>query len=125
MAQLFSLGVIATRMDKQSVIEIARCAGIGVAISLALVFFHRKTVARANAILQNWAREHDFELLHFEASFFTGGFGWLTTSRNQRVYFVRVRDREHRERSGWVRCGSFWGGVLFGNEAEVKWKDTQ
>lgn len=114
-----------TRMDKQSAIEILRCSTIGVALCFGLVFLHRKMVARANVILQNWARQHDLELVHFERSFFTGGFGWLTTSRNQVVYFVRVRDRSQRERSGWVRCGSFWGGIIFNNEAEVKWKDTQ
>ncbi len=123
MAQLFSLGVIATRMDKQSVIEILRCLAIAICLCVGILLLYKWTIARANAVLRSWARQNDFEIVHFERCFFTGAFSPLTTSGNQIVYFVRVRDQERHERSGWVRCGSF--GHPFGNQTVVKWKDTQ
>ena len=96
---------------------------IGIALCLGILAFHRCVIGHARRILRRWADENHFELLHFERCFFTGGFSPSTTSRNQIVYFVRVRDREHRERSGWVRCGSF--AHPFGKGAEVEWKDSQ
>jgi hypothetical protein len=97
-----------------------RCAIIFAVIAIVLSFY-KLTIWRANSILRNWALENGFEVLRFERCFFTGGFGWFTTSRNQIVYSILVRDRSNEERSGWLRCGSYFG-VLFSNEAEVKWK---
>jgi len=110
-------------MDKQSAIDILRYLAIGIALCIGVVVLYRFVVARADKILRRWAMENHFELLHFERCFFTGGFSPFTTSRNQIVYFVRVRDGEHQERSGWVRCGSF--SHPFGNQTDVKWKDVE
>jgi len=81
---------------------------------------------RSKTLLQKWAAENGFQITHYERKwlFFTGPFKWWTTSRNQTVYFVRVRDRDGYERSGWVRCGSFFGGVLFSDKTEVRWDET-
>jgi hypothetical protein len=82
---------------------------------------------RGKAIVQKWAAANDFEILRAEPCLFTGGSGmWQTpTSRNQIIYSVRVRDRAGQERSGWLRIGSFFGGIMFGSErAEVKWKHS-
>jgi len=77
---------------------------------------------RDETVLRKWAQREGFEIIAFKRAFFTGEFSWLTTSRGQRVFSVTVRDREGRERSGWVRCGSFLGGTIFSDAAEVKWK---
>jgi hypothetical protein len=53
----------------------------------------------------------------------TGPFSWWATSRGQVVYFVQVIDREGIQRSGWVRCGGFLGGVVGSRRAEVRWDD--
>lgn len=82
---------------------------------------------RGKAIVQKWAAKNQFEILRAEPCLFTGGSGmWQTRpSRNQIIYSVRVRDRAGQERSGWLRIGSFFGGIMFGSEAaEVKWKDS-
>ncbi len=115
-------------MNKQSVIEIIEIIGglaVGVAAILSFVVFYRLTTSRADSIVRKWAAKNGFELLRFERCFFTGGFGLFTTSRNQIVYSVRVCDGTGQERSGWLRCGSFLGGVFFGSEvAEIKWKEA-
>ena len=78
--------------------------------------------SRGRTLLNRWAEVHGFEILHSECrTLCAGPFTW-TSSRNQMVYFVRVRDHEGRERSGWVRCGSFWSGIA-SEKTEVRWKD--
>lgn len=91
-----------------------------IAIWLGLFFALLK---REETVLRRWAKPEGFEIIVFKRAFFAGGFSWLTTSRSQRVFSVTIRDREGRERSGWVRCGSYFGGILFSDDAEVKWKD--
>jgi hypothetical protein len=78
---------------------------------------------RARAILQKWAAANRFELLEIKRPFFSGGFSFFTTSRGQVVYWVRIRDARGKQRAGWVRCGSYLGGVLFSDAAEVKWSN--
>jgi hypothetical protein len=78
--------------------------------------------SRGRTLLKRWAHENGFQIVHSEfRTLFAGPFTW-TSSRNQIVYFVRVRDQVGRERSGWVRCGSFWSGIV-SDETEVRWKD--
>ena len=80
------------------------------------------TFSRSRSILEQWAEANGFEIIHSEfRNFFRGPFFW-TSSKGQTVYYVTVRDREGRERSGWVRCGGFWAG-LFSDQAEVRWED--
>jgi hypothetical protein len=88
-------------------------------IATTLVIF---SFSRGRSLLNRWAQENNFQILDFEMRTLSAGpFTW-TSSRNQIVYFVHVRDREGKERSGWVRCGSFWGGIL-SDKTEVRWKD--
>ncbi len=113
-------------MDKESVIEIVRAlliALVAIAVFIGWFWLH---LSRAKAILRAWAAEGGFQILGSEKSYMigTGPFKWWTNSRNQIVYHVRVRDREGRERSAWVRCGSYLGGVLFSQKAEVRWEET-
>ena len=109
-------------MDKQFAIEIVRYIAIGIALAIGVLVLFRSVNARADRVLRHWAMENDFELLHFERCFFTGGFNPLTTGRSQIIYFVRVQDREHHERAGWVRCGGFWDFMFISDKVEVKWK---
>ena|ERR1043165_4570215 len=96
------------------------CAVIVIVLILG---FYRLTIWRANSIVRRWALENGFDLFHFKRCFFTGGFSWFTTSRNQIVYSILVRNRWNEERSGWLRCGNYFG-VIFSDEAEVKWNES-
>jgi hypothetical protein len=79
---------------------------------------------RSRLVLQQWAAANGFEITHFEfRSLRTGPFFW-TGSGKEAVYYVRVRGKDGRERSGWVRCGTFWVG-LFSDRAEVRWEDER
>lgn len=101
-------------MDQKTAIIILVVAG---AISaLEIVFLAEK-------ILQRWVAKNGFELLEKRQHYFfyRGPFDAWTTSNTQVVYSVRIRDRQGSERTGWVRCGTFLGGVFFSNKAEVRW----
>ena len=90
-----------------------------VAIMLGSITWH---FSRSRSVLEQWADEQGLEILHSDyRHVFRGPFFW-TTGKGQTVYFVRVRDKKGVERSGWVRCGGwFWG--LMTDAAEVKWED--
>ena len=96
---------------------------------VAIAFFVGVTwlfKARGRAILTKWAEANGLQILDCKHRylFFTGPFKWWTNSRNQIIYCLKVRDRDGRERSCWARCGSFWGGVFFSDQVEVRWTET-
>src|SRR5581483_1656083 len=79
-------------------------------------------VSRSRSVLQDWARDHAFEIIDREERIFMKGPFFWTSSRGQVVFYVTVRDSEGHFRKGWVRCGSFFSG-LFSDRAEVRWDD--
>jgi hypothetical protein len=84
-----------------------------VALSLTWHWF------RSKFLLRKWAKENGFELVKMNLPWFCSSPFWWT-SRRQEVLRIRVRDHNGRERSGWVRCGGWWLGVLV-NKIEVEW----
>ncbi len=89
--------------------------GIAVA-ALSLVWRSRRSLA----MLQEWAARNGYSLLQYNNSyFFRGPFFW-TSSKGQVVYRVVVSDGMGNTRSGWVRLGSWWLGLL-SDEAEARW----
>jgi len=101
--------------DFQAVFVVA----LGVVAVIGLMAWH---FSRSRLVLEQWAAKQGFQILHSEyRNLFRGPFFW-TTSRGQTVYYVRVRDRRGIERSGWVRCGGWFFGLMT-NKAEVRWED--
>ncbi len=81
-------------------------------------------IARSRKLLKRWANNNNCEILQSDhRSLFRGPFFW-TTTRGQAVYFVRIRDAAGNVRTGWVRCGSFWAGML-SDKTEVRWDDPE
>jgi hypothetical protein len=82
---------------------------------------------RSKVILKKWADEHGFEITQKKQRYmiFTGPFKFWTNSRNQIIYYLTVRDRDGHERSGWARCGSYFGGVFFSDKIEVRWDEHE
>jgi len=78
------------------------------------------TFHRSGSLIDAWAASEGYDLVRREyCALWRGPFFW-TTSRNQTVYRVTVRLRGGSLRSGWVRCGSWWGGLL-SDQVEVRW----
>jgi len=75
---------------------------------------------RGASLLDGWARSQGLEILSQEECwFFKGPFFW-TSSKGQKIYRVTVRDGEGTTRSGYVRCGGYWMGMLSDN-VDVRW----
>ena len=78
-------------------------------------------IRRAQTLLRGWAEEHGYEILEAEHRLFRKG-PYIWSARGQAIYRVQVRDRAGAERWGWVRCGTWWGGVL-ANKVESRWDE--
>jgi hypothetical protein len=110
-------------MTKEVAIELGKALLIALFLiggMLGMIALARK---RSMTILKAWAENNGYEILQCKRPFRSGGFSYITLSRGQVVYSVKVRDKKGRERSGWVKCGSYVGGVLSSDNAEVKWSD--
>jgi hypothetical protein len=70
------------------------------------------TFKRARMILDRWAEKNHFQILSFKRRWFRlGPFLWRS-SRQQVVYYVEFRSLEGQTIHGWLRCGSYWWGVM-------------
>ena len=78
-------------------------------------------ITRSKTLLKRWAKENGYEFTHVEHRMFRKG-PFVFSSRGQSVYRVEVRDEQGQVRKGWVRCGSWWAGVL-GDQVEVRWDE--
>ena len=90
-----------------------------VVLAAASVIFH---YTRAGILLDRWAAENGYRILHRELRRLRRGPFFFTTSTGQEVYRVTVEDLQGGVRSGYVRCGSWVLGMLSSN-MEVRWDE--
>jgi hypothetical protein len=91
--------------------------GAVVVLVLLALWWH---YGRSSSLLHQWAAENGYRIVRQQyRNFFKGPFFW-TSARGQTVYYVVVEDAAGNTRSGWVRCGSWWLGLLSDN-VEVRW----
>ena len=77
---------------------------------------------RSSSLLHQWAAENGYRIICREhRNFLKGPFFW-TSTKGQTVYYVVVEDSGGNRRTGWVRCGGWWLGLLSDN-VEVRWDD--
>jgi hypothetical protein len=77
---------------------------------------------RSRSLLERWAERNGYQIIDADyRNLFRGPFFW-TTAKGQTVYRVTVEDEAGIERSGWVRCGSQWLGLL-SDRVEVRWDE--
>jgi hypothetical protein len=90
---------------------------LGIAAVAGMLWWH---FSRSEAILQRWADQNGFHIIDRRPRlWFKGPFFW-TTSRSQVVYSVTVEDNQGRRRTGWVRCGGWFFGLL-SDHVDVRW----
>ena len=75
---------------------------------------------RGRKLVSRWARQHEFRLVKCEVRYLRLGTFFWTTSDKQRVYHVIVEDKSGGRLSAYVRCGSWWWGML-SDKVEVHW----
>ncbi|GAB2543653.1 hypothetical protein [Rhodanobacter koreensis] len=90
------------------------------AMPFYIVWYH----ARMKSMLAAWAKANRFTILEARRGFFPPLRMLLTTSREQALMHVKVYDEStHRIRSGWLRLGSYWWGLLDADAIEVRWEN--
>ena len=88
-------------------------AVVVIAIVLALMFF------RAHSILKTWAMKNSYEILSSDLRILSRGPYLGTLFGNQWVFRVTVRNSEGAVKTGFVKCGGFWWGILI----NIKWDE--
>ncbi|MGA3163939.1 MAG: hypothetical protein ABSD77_07080 [Verrucomicrobiota bacterium] len=76
--------------------------------------------SRSKLLLRRWAEKNKFQILQSTLKPFSKGifkfFGGLQTE-----YYVRIRDQEGQEHSGWLRYeGGFWTAIF--KLPEIRWE---
>ncbi len=95
-----------------------------IVVAVILVVFPRVIFPRSRRILESWAAENDYGILSSELRWMRRGPFFITTSKNQVVYYVEVETSDGTVKRGWVRCGGWWRGV-FVDKAEVRWDEQK
>lgn len=80
-------------------------------------------VGRSRQVLNDWATTHGLTIVSSRFCWFRRGPFFLRSTEDQSVFYVTVTDKGGLTRNGWVRCGSFWVGLL-SNTADVRWDDS-
>ncbi|MBC8290703.1 MAG: hypothetical protein H8E37_10350 [Planctomycetes bacterium] len=97
---------------------------IPAAILAFVVLIVSWSYSRSRTILNRWADESGYEVLSSEFRWiFKGPYFWKS-SRNQTVFRVTVTEESDEIRTGWVRCGSFWLGVIV-DQTDVTWDEPE
>jgi hypothetical protein len=91
-----------------------------IAVLIGLSFWWH--FSRSSSLLYRWAEKNGYRIVRKQyRTFFRGPFFW-TSSKGQTVYYVVVEDSAGARRSGYVRCGGWWLGLM-SDHAEVSWDD--
>jgi len=92
--------------------------------TIVIIFAWWFDTIRSRSIIEKWAAQNEFKVLKCKQAFFdTGPFSWWTSGKGQKIYRFTVITPQGSERSGWIRCGSFWGGIYFSNNIEIRWEE--
>jgi hypothetical protein len=90
------------------------------AFILALMAMAVLHFSRSRKILERWAERNGYRILQAQRRTFLRGPFFFYTAKGQEVFRVTVEDPQGQVRHGFVRCGSFWLGVL-SDRADVRW----
>lgn len=78
------------------------------------------TNSGAQSMLNGWAHENGYEIVSREHRWIRKGPFFWKSSKNQIVFYVTVSDSEGKVRTGYVRCGGYFIGLL-GKQVDVIW----
>ena len=108
--------VIVSASDGTGVAILFAVAAVVGVLSIAWHF------GRSRSLLETWAAENGYRIISSQYRFLARGPFFWTTSKSQSVYRVEVQDPAGRRRTGYVRCGTWLGGLL-SNKVEARWDD--
>ena len=98
--------------------ELPQALGFGLIAATLGALYYAEWV-RSRSLLQSWAMDNGYKIVQSEFRFFRKGPFFWTSSKAQTVYYVTVRADQGETRSGWVRCGGWWFGLM-SSKTEVR-----
>jgi hypothetical protein len=94
-----------------------------VALVFAWVFWICGSLVRTDAIVRQWAEQMGYRIVFQDARHnFVGPFLFRLTP-GQQVFRVTVEDRSGNRKSGWIRCGAPFLGVLLSDQVDEVWDE--
>ena len=78
--------------------------------------------SRSAFLLEQWAGKNGYRIVSREHRYIRKGPFFWTSPRGRTVYYVTVEDEQGNQRHGWVRCGSWFFGLV-SDHVEVRWED--
>ncbi|HZE21241.1 MAG TPA: hypothetical protein VE082_04230 [Desulfobaccales bacterium] len=88
------------------------------------VFIWVWTIRKSKQMVAEWARQQGLLLVSSEFRLWRRGPFFWKSSRNQTVLYVTVRMPDGSPRSAFIRCGSWWLGLLQ-DQLDVKWVESE
>ena len=95
--------------------------GILLVVALVVASF-AWSMSRSRGILEEWAASNHFRILACERRWLRRGPFFLRSGKGHEVFHVTVADDSGRTRTGFVRVGGWFGGLL-SDQAVVEWDD--
>src|SRR4051812_45417745 len=90
------------------------------AMAVLVIFVMWWHFDRSNSLLRQWAANNGYHIVRQEYRHLRKDPFFWTSTKGQTVYHVTVEDSTGSRRSGWVRCGGWWLGLL-SDHVEVRW----
>jgi hypothetical protein len=91
-------------------------AGILVLVVLAV----RWRNSRSRSMVYDWAAANELRIISMRRKAVFRGPFFLTTRSSQEVFRISVGDTFGKTRTGWIRCGNWFTGLL-SDQVEVRW----
>ena len=90
---------------------------------MAMLIYANNNVGDRKAlfVIDEWANKHQLDIESCERRYFRTGPFFFMSSRYQRVYYMKVCDREGRKKAVWLKLGGYFSGML-NEEIEVVWE---
>ena len=106
-----------------STANIAPLIFIGVIAVLVSLLLNNAGNRKALYLIDSWAQSCTYTIVSCERRYFRTGPFFFGASKYQRVFYLHVKDRDGRERKGWLKVGSYWTGMMNSEEFEVIWDE--
>jgi hypothetical protein len=98
------------------------CILFTVGLPVLVIVFIIGMNRRSGQLLDRWASQNGYHIIERERRRYRKGPFFWTSSNNQVIYRVTVRDAYGNFHRGWVRCGSYQLGSWSG-DVDVQWDD--
>jgi hypothetical protein len=93
--------------------------GLFILVACGTFIWH---LARGQSLLEDWAQGEGLRIISSERRILRRGSYFFTTGKGQEVYYVTVEDADGKQRSGYVRCGGYFAGML-SDKVTVRWDE--